>query len=322
MKTGFALFSQDAELIADALRLAAQVNVEIRIQDNFSSNLSTEYLIADLRALVEHPQLSPDLIISHHLNDATWRFAARYPATQVIELPNAEQWFQNWLSNQRITKSKVISFKSVVAGAGSSVLAAAVSYTAAKKLNVVLIDLDNQRSSLSLLTTIDINNSVTWEQLANLSGLPAGSALYSGLPRLDNLRLLTFANSANALNMQLIESVIALLQEQAQLVIVDEGIHTLTNSHGFAKYYLGSGTLSGLANLKRVAASDNRIVRLIPKTGITKSDATDFLDSPTLLCFESDPRLQLDISDGLVPGERRKSALQKLANQVLENNNA
>lgn len=317
MKSGFVLLSRDTELIALSLQAAAQVSIEIRLLEDYPIISESEYLIADPKALIDQPQLRPDILISRELTETIWKFAANYSPAQLIELPDAINWFQSWLTAQQITKSKVITFKSVTAGAGCSVLAVAVSFVASQKLDVVLVDLDNSRSSLAMMTTINTKDSVNWQQLMNITGLPAGSALFSGLPKLDRLRLLTFDKPANPLNQQFVESVVSRLQDQAQLVIVDQGPNSSISLRQAEHHLVAPGNLLGLAKLKQVTVNNNLMLRLMPKSGISKSDASDYLAPIKLRSYQSESRLQLDIADGVIPGERKKSELRKMASELL-----
>ncbi len=317
MKTGFALLSRDADLISIALQAAAAVNIELRLLDDYPAINAVEYLIADPRALVDQPGLKPDLLISSVLTDSIWRFAAGYAPAQLIELPQAINWFQNWLINQHLIRSPLIGVRSVVAGAGASVLATAIGFTAALTQDVVLVDLDPTRSVLKLLTTVESIDSVDWEQLISLTGLPAASALFAGLPKLGRLRLLSFAKRSTELTDNFIASVISLLREQAQLVIVDLGNQSKLNLKFSHEIDLAPCNLLGLAKLKQTNAT-NPVIRVAEKSGVSKSDASDYLKLPQLLSYKSDPKLQLDIADGVIPGERKRAELRKFATSWLE----
>lgn len=317
MKSGFVLLSRDADLISIALQAAAAVNIELRLLDEYPVITAAEYLIADPRALIDQPGLKPDLLISSVLTDSIWRFAASYAPAQLIELPQAINWFQNWLTNQHLVRSPLIGVRSVVAGAGASVLATAISFTAALSQDVVLVDLDPTRSVLKLLTTIESNDGVDWEQLLSLAGLPAASALFAGLPKLGKLRLLSFTKRSTELSDNFIDSVISLLREQAQLVIVDLGNQTKLNLKFSYEIDLAPCNLLGLAKLKQLNVT-TPVIRVAEKTGVSKSDAADYLKLPQLLSYKSDPKLHLDIADGVIPGERNRSELRKFATAWLE----
>ena len=317
MKSGFVLLSRDADLISIALQAAAAVNIELRLLDEYPVITAAEYLIADPRALIDQPGLKPDLLISSVLTDSIWRFAASYAPAQLIELPQAINWFQNWLTNQHLVRSPLIGIRSVVAGAGASVLATAISFTAALSQDVVLVDLDPTRSVLKLLTTIESNDGVDWEQLLSLAGLPAASALFAGLPKLGKLRLLSFTKRSTELSDNFIDSVISLLREQAQLVIVDLGNQTKLNLKFSYEIDLAPCNLLGLAKLKQLNVT-TPVIRVAEKTGVSKSDAADYLKLPQLLSYKSDPKLHLDIADGVIPGERNRSELRKFATAWLE----
>lgn len=317
MKSGFVLLSRDADLISIALQAAAAVNIELRLLDEYPVITAAEYLIADPRALIDQPGLKPDLLISSVLTDSIWRFAASYAPAQLIELPQAINWFQNWLTNQHLVRSPLIGVRSVVAGAGASVLATAISFTAALSQDVVLVDLDPTRSVLKLLTTIESNDGVDWEQLLSLAGLPAASALFTGLPKLGKLRLLSFTKRSTELSDNFIDSVISLLREQAQLVIVDLGNQAKLNLKFSYEIDLAPCNLLGLAKLKQLNVT-TPVIRVAEKSGVSKSDAADYLKLPQLLSYKSDPKLHLDIADGVIPGERNRSELRKFATAWLE----
>jgi len=326
VKSGFVLLSRDAELIAAALQAAAAVDVELRLLDDYPVIAATEFLIADPKALIDNPTLKPDVLISAELTDSIWRFAAAYAPAQLIQLPQAASWFQTWLTNQHLTKSPLICLRSVSAAAGSSALAVALGYTAAITQDVVLVDLDHARSAMSLLSSIDLTNAVSWEQLTNLTGLPAGSALFAGLPSVGKLKLLSFNSLAlNNLSLDLIESVIALLREHAQLVVVDLG---QLNAGMFRRTQLDQSilvapcNLLGVSKLKNQTTANQIVLRIEPKSGLSKADAQDYLRIQNLLSYKSDPRFQLDIADSVIPAERKNSELRKIAIKLLAGVNA
>lgn len=320
MKSGFALLSRDSDLIAAALQAAAEVDIELKLLEEYPVLSGANYLIADPKALIEFPSLRPDVLISHDLSESLWRFAATYAPAQLIQLPAAASWFQTWLTSQQVVQSPLISLHAATAAAGCSVLATALSFQAAKNNDVVLIDLDHARSALALLSTIELANAVTWEQLLNLTGLPAGSALFNGLPKLNSFRLLSFAQSTKKpLPTNLIESVIAALREHAKLVILDLGQTDLTELRRTKidlNIAVAPANLLGIAKAKKSAA-DLIVLRVEPKSGIAQSAALDYLASENVLTYKSDPKINLDITDGLVPGERNKSQLQRISNQLL-----
>jgi hypothetical protein len=326
VKSGFVLLSRDGELIAVALQAAAAVDIELRLLDDYPVISATEFLIADPKALIDNPTLKPDVLISAELTDSIWRFAAAYAPAQLIQLPQATSWFQTWLTNQHLTKSPLISLRSVSAAAGSSALAVALGYTAAIRQDVVLVDLDHARSAMSLLSSIDLTGAVSWEQLTNLTGLPAGSALFAGLPNVGKLKLLSFGSlNITNLSLDLIESVIALLREQAQLVVVDLG---QLNAGMFHRTQLDKSilvapcNLLGVSKLKTQSTTNQIVLRVEAKSGLSKADAQDYLQIDNLLSYKSDPRFQLDIADSVIPAERKNSELRKIATKLLAGVNA
>lgn len=70
MKSGFVLLSRDADLIGLALQIAAAVNVELRLLDEYPVITGAEYLVADPKALIDQPNLKPDLLITQELSDS------------------------------------------------------------------------------------------------------------------------------------------------------------------------------------------------------------------------------------------------------------
>ncbi|MFZ9283530.1 MAG: hypothetical protein ACO24V_02295 [Candidatus Nanopelagicales bacterium] len=316
MKSGFVLLSRDADLIGLALQIAAAVNVELRLLDEYPVITGAEYLVADPKALIDQPNLKPDLLITQELSDSLWRFAANYSPAQLVQLPEATSWFKSWLTNQQVLKAPIMSFRSVTAAAGSSVLATAVSYLAAKQSEVVLIDLDNQRSALNLYTGIDPKSGVNWEQLVNLAGLPSASALFAGLPSAGRLRLLSFTKPAAALPISLVQSVVSMLQEQAKLIVVDLGPGNIFVNNA-KEFLISPCNLLGLAKLKQLLVSSNLVLRSLPKSGVSIADAKDYLDISNLFHLKSDPRFMLDVADGVIPGERKRSALADVSREIL-----
>jgi Flp pilus assembly CpaE family ATPase len=320
VKSGFVLLSRDADLIGLALQIAAAVNVELRLLDEYPVITGAEYLVADPKALIDQPNLKPDLLITKELTDSLWRFAANYSPAQLVQLPEATSWFQSWLTNQQVLKAPILSFRSVTAAAGSSVLATAVAYTGAKQSEVVLIDLDNQRSALNLYAGIDPKSGVNWEQLVNLAGLPSASALFAGLPTFGRLRLLSFTKPASALPVSLVQSVVSMLQEQAKLIVVDLGPGNIYVNKS-KEFLISPCNLLGLAKLKQQLVTGNLVLRSLPKSGVSIAEAKDYLDISNLFHFKSDPRFMLDVADGVIPGERKRSALTSVSREILEHLN-
>lgn len=316
MKSGFVLLSRDADLIGLALQIAAAVNVELRLLEEYPVITGAEYLVADPKALIDQPNLKPDLLITQELSDSLWRFAANYSPAQLVQLPEATSWFQSWLTNQQVLKAPILSFRSVTAAAGSSALATAVSYLAAKQSEVVLIDLDNQRSALNLYAGIDPKSGVNWEQLVNLAGLPSASALIAGLPTAGRLRLLSFTKPAAALPVSLVQSVVSMLQEQAKLIVVDLGPGNIFVNNA-KEFLISPCNLLGLAKLKQQVVTGHLVLRSMPKSGVSIAEAKDYLDISNLFHLKSDPRFMLDVADGVIPGERKRTALADVSREIL-----
>ena len=115
MKSGFVLLSRDDQLTATAVAAAATAGIELRLLEQYPVISATEFLIADLKALIDHPTLRPDLLISTELTDSIWRYAATYAPAQLVQLPQAASWFQTWLTSQHSIKSPLICIRSVTA---------------------------------------------------------------------------------------------------------------------------------------------------------------------------------------------------------------
>ena len=178
---------------------------------------------ADLSAVGPQRRDGVHVVTSAQVPTDVWRWALRLGAVTVAELPRAEAWVIEALSD--LDESAPAITVGVVAGsggAGASTFACALAQVAAGDAPAVLVDLDPWGAGLDRLMGCESDAGVRWQDLDGTEGRLGARALREALPHRAGLGVLTWA-PAGELHLPSIAAreVLAAAQRGHRTMVVD-----------------------------------------------------------------------------------------------------
>jgi len=183
----------DAELCAAVRRIADLVAVEVQqvdvevLEAHWSRPrlVVVDVTVASQLAGRGVTRRSGVVVVSAGDDDpGPWRVAVEIGADHVAQLPEAEPWLADRLSDgDAVTRAPVVAVVGGCGGAGASTLAAALAFAAGRAgRRSMLIDLDPIGAGLDVLLGGDDAVGARWEDLSDARGRVDGAALRSVLP--------------------------------------------------------------------------------------------------------------------------------------------
>lgn len=205
------LVTRDDDLLDDVLRLAAAAGVALDVAhdagDALRSWSGTPVVLVgadQAESLGRHSPPRRDrvhVVVRGSALDPVFRDAVALGAREVVELPAAEDWLVEVLSDAAdATGGPAAGAVSVgvvagSGGAGASTFAAALALVASRSGPATLLDLDPWGPGLDRIAGMDECDGIRWEGLATGSGRLGSRALRAALPRREQLALLTWGPS-------------------------------------------------------------------------------------------------------------------------------
>ncbi|MGS2588772.1 septum site-determining protein Ssd [Streptomyces hebeiensis] len=233
-RTGPLIVTEDAELLDDLLRLCAAAGADPEVHHTVPERKASWeeaplVLVGDDAAarcrgaarrkgvlLVGRDQDDPDV----------WRRAVEIGAECVLRLPDAESWLVDRIADAAEGVGRQAVTVGVIGGrggAGASTLACALGVTAARAgRRTVLVDGDPLGGGLDVLFGGEREAGRRWPDFAASKGRVAGGALEESLPRLHELRLLSWdRGDAVVVRPEAMRSVLAAARRGGGVVVVD-----------------------------------------------------------------------------------------------------
>jgi secretion/DNA translocation related CpaE-like protein len=205
------LVTRDDDLLDDVLRLAAAAGVALDVAhdagDALRSWSGTPVVLVgadQAESLGRHSPPRRDrvhVVVRGPAPDPVFRDAVALGAREVVELPAAEDWLVEVLSDAADATGGAAAGAvsvGVVAGsggAGASTFAAALALVASRVGPATLLDLDPWGPGLDRIAGMDECEGIRWEGLTAGSGRLGSRALRAALPRREQLALLTWGAS-------------------------------------------------------------------------------------------------------------------------------
>jgi secretion/DNA translocation related CpaE-like protein len=205
MTSGAALLvSSDDLLVGEVLRLAAAAGSVVDVSTGPASG-ARGWSVADLvlvgadqapgLAAAGPPRRERVHVLSHGpAPDALFRAAVDLGASSVTELPLAERWVVELLSDLADGGARhpgvAVAVIGGSGGVGATVLAGALALTAARQGPVLLTDLDPWGPGLRRVVGLDTAGGITWRDLTGSSGRLGSRALREALPCKDGTSVL------------------------------------------------------------------------------------------------------------------------------------
>ncbi|MGW1017796.1 septum site-determining protein Ssd [Streptomyces niveus] len=335
-RAGPLIVTEDVDLLDDLLRLCAAAGAEPEVHHSVPERRggwesAPLVLVGDDAAvrcrsatrrrgvlLVGRDQDDPDV----------WRRAVEIGADCVLRLPDAESWLVDRIADVAEGVGRPALTVGVIGGrggAGASTLACALAVTAARQgLRTMLVDGDPLGGGLDVLLGGERAEGRRWPDFAASKGRVAGGALEESLPRLHDLRLLSWDRGDSVLvPPAAMRSVLAAARRRGGVVVVDLP-RRIDEAVAEALAQLDVGLLVVPGELRAVAAAgrvaslmsmvlpDLRVVVRGPyATGLDDRWVADALRLPLVGELPVEPGLLADQDTGSPPGASARSPLAR-----------
>lgn len=339
------IITADPALLDDLLRLTAAAGTEADVVGDpgaARSQWSSAPLVLlgqDCAQDAAHrglPRRGELILVGRDLDDAAiWAPGIRLGAEEVVFLPDAEGWLTERITAAAEGPGAGGSTVCVVGGrggAGASTLAAALALTATRRgLRTMLIDADPLGGGVDLVLGQEDAAGIRWPELAAVSGRVDAGALRDSLPRLGELRVLTYERSA--LQRVPADSMAAALgagRRGSDLVVVDlprmpDAAAELALAAGGPVLLIVPAEVRAVAAAARVAgvlathASDLRVVVRGPApAGLSADLVAASLGLPLVGHLRAEPGLAQAQERGEPPTLRRNSPLAGFCGRFLD----
>ncbi|WBB58268.1 septum formation initiator [Streptomyces sp. WMMC500] len=262
-----------------------------------------------------------------------WERAVAVGAEQVLVLPDGETALVDRIADAAEgvgAQARTVGVVGGRGGAGASTLACALAVTAARAgRRTVLVDADPLGGGLDVLLGGEEAEGLRWPALATSRGRIGGAALEESLPRLHELRLLSWDRGggdpgAAAVSPEAMRSVLAAARRRCGVVVVDLP-RRVDEPVAEALAQVDVGLLVVPAELRAVAAAhrvadavrmvlgDLRVVVRGPtRGGLVAGDVAELLGLPLAGELPAEPGLpQAAETGGPPPGARPRTPLSR-----------
>lgn len=337
------LVTADDRLLEDLLRLAAAAGVVLDVAHDASSAVAgwrsaTVVLVgADcLTSLAATGPLRRErvFVVAHGpIEDAMFRGALLVGAETVVELPAAETWLVETLTDVAdgdVRRSVTLAVVGGSGGAGATTFAAALALTAASDARpVTLLDADPLGGGIDRVVGLEHDDGVTWETLSESAGRFSARSLRRALPCRDGLAVLTWGRgSPGATDAALVREVLSATQRGSDLVVVDLPRYPVAVAadvlprcdHVILVVDLriqAVAAASRVVETLRPLAMEIQLVARERGAAVDPASMARTLDLPLLAAMSPQRRLAESIDLGLGPVASRRGPLARAARQAL-----
>jgi secretion/DNA translocation related CpaE-like protein len=261
-----------------------------------------------------------------------WQHAVAVGAEQVVPLPQATEWLLARLAQvaEPTTSARVLGVVGGCGGAGASVFAAALAVVGAGQgRRTVLVDTDVLGGGIDLLVGLDDVAGLRWPDLVTARGRLPGVELHASLPRAGAMAVLGWGRGDPVdLPPTAVDAVLDAACQAHDLVVVDlpRALDALTQA-ALARL---DELLVVLPARLRAVASASQVVAAFGGHGVTPSavvrtgegrwsgrQVAESLGIALAVQLRDDARLDTDVSEGLLPGQRPRSHLRRAAAHCL-----
>ena len=233
------VITRDDLLLDDLLRLAAAAGVSLDVAHDTTSALrgwsaaAVVLVGTDLAGRVAEqrpPRRAQVHVVGHApTTDAVFRHALQAGAADVVELPAAEGWLVELLTDVTDAaggaprlRGRTLGVVAGSGGAGATTFAAAVAVTSALRRPTALLDLDPLGPGLDRVVGLEDRDGAAWDVLVSSRGRLGSRSLRSALPDKDGLAVLTWGTGAAVdLEPTAVREVLSAAQRGHDLVVVD-----------------------------------------------------------------------------------------------------
>jgi secretion/DNA translocation related CpaE-like protein len=233
------VITRDRLLLEDLLRLSAAAGLAPDVARDVTAGLrgwsaaSVVLVGEDLVAEVSqaHPPRRDQVHVVGHgpLGDAVFRSALAAGALDVVELPSADAWLVEVLTDAsdavdggRGGRARTIGVVAGSGGAGATTFACALALVASATETALLVDLDPLGPGVDRVVGLDGGEGARWDVLASSRGRLGSRSLRAALPRKGDLAVLTWPTGpAVGLDSASVREALSAAQRGNDMVVVD-----------------------------------------------------------------------------------------------------
>jgi secretion/DNA translocation related CpaE-like protein len=345
------LITCDELLLEDALRLAAAAGVTLDVAHDATAGLrgwsaaSAVLLGADLVARVaeQHPPRRDRVHVVGHgpLSDAVFRSALTAGALEVVELPMADAWLVEQLTDAvdaaeggRGGRARTLGVVGGSGGAGATTFACALAVVAADAGTSALVDLDPLGPGVDRVVGLDAAPGARWDTLVSSRGRLGSRSLRAALPAKDGLAVLTWGVGRSVgLDTSSVREVVSSAQRGNDVVVLDlPRVADEVTAEAVARcdrvLVVVAATVAGVAAAEKVTGllepvTDRLGLAVRSESGMLPApQVAAALALPLLVRVDRQRRLAEQIELGLGPVHSRRSPLARAARAALASHDA
>jgi secretion/DNA translocation related CpaE-like protein len=337
------LVTRDDALLEDMLRLAAAAGVVLDVAHDGPaalrgwSSAAVVLVGADQvgalagRQPVRRQQVH--VVAGGQVADELFRAALAIGAENVVELPGAENWVVELLTDTADGGARTATTIGVVGGSGgigATTFAAAVAITAASNRRPgILIDADPLGGGIDRVVGLEDRDGIRWEALGQAGGRFSSRSLRDALPQKDGLAVLTWsAAPTRDSDGVAVREVLSAAQRGHDTVLVDlprypDPVTTDVVSRCDHVVLVTGLTVPAVSAASRVAAHLHEAARRLhlvvrgSPAALGADEVSSALGVPLLTTVGEQRRLAESVDLGLGPVHSRRSPLARAARTVV-----
>ncbi|HEX5769910.1 MAG TPA: septum site-determining protein Ssd, partial [Nocardioidaceae bacterium] len=264
--------------------------------------------------------------------DGLFRAALAVGAESVVELPAAEAWLVETLTDSAdgsAGRAVVVGVVGGCGGAGATTFATALAVAAASVVHpVTLVDADPLGAGIERVAGIEEPGS-GWASLLESAGRLGSRSLRASLPQREGLAVLGWGGQARGeLDPQVVREVASAAQRGSELVVVDlpRYVDRATSELAVRCDHLVVVTPLQLASLAATARVVASVLPLVPRallvtrgptSALDPGDVAEVLGLPLGAAMHDQRGLEEAVELGLGPVRRRRGPLARAAKAVL-----
>lgn len=341
------LITCDEGLLDDLLRLAAAAGVSLDVAHDATTGLRgwsaacVVLLGADLAARVaeQHPPRRDQVHVVGRgpVGDGLFRSALAAGAADVVELPAADAWLVELLSDAVDAadgghggRARTLGVVGGSGGVGATTFACALAVVASASETTVLVDLDPLGPGVDRVVGLDGGDGIRWDTLVSSRGRLGSRSLRAALPERDRLAVLTWGvGTPVELDAASVREVVSASQRGNDVVVVDlprvvDDVTAEVVTRCDEVLVVTAPTIAGVAAAGKVASllrplndrlalAVRGVSRAVPATQVASA-----LGLPLLVEVPHQRRLAEQVDLGLGPVHSRRSSLARAAAAALE----
>ena len=341
------LITRDEQLLEDLLRLAAAAGTTLDVAHDTTSALrawsSASVVLlgadqADVLAAQRPPRRDQVHVVGNGpAGDGLFRSALASGAVDVVELPAADAWVVELLTDAADGAVHLARTVGVVAGsggAGATTFACALALTAARTEPAVLLDLDPLGPGVDRVVGLDAGRegggAVRWDALVGSHGRLGSRSLRAALPQKDGLAVLTWGFGPPVeLDAGTVREVLSAAQRGHDVVVADlpravDDVTAEVVSRCDEVLVVVDPSVAGVAAASKVATVlrplNRRLGLVVREVGsaVPSEHVADILDLPLVARVGTQRRLAEHLDLGLGPVHSRRAPLARAARVALD----